>query len=105
MVCRIGTNRTALWKTNVRMITQEFMYKALWKKLQVRQRVQIVKDITDGCGWCGVQETMYHFMKSCNDLPTVHSMTTPVAQGVDVGRWVADKPLISLTQLAGLCVW
>ena len=39
----------ALCKTNVPAITQEFMYKALWKKLQVRQRVRIVKDIDEGC--------------------------------------------------------
>ena len=55
----------ALWKTNQRTITREFINRVPWKKLQVRQRVKLVKNIDDTCVWCGVQETVYHFMKSC----------------------------------------
>ena len=55
----------ALWKTNVLPITHQFVYKVLWKKLQVRQRVGLVKDIQDGRVWCGARETVYHFVKSC----------------------------------------
>ena len=41
-----------LWRTNIPSITHEFMYRVLWKKLQVRQRVGLVKDTQDGCVWC-----------------------------------------------------
>ena len=43
----------ALWKTNLPAITQEFIYRVPWKKLQVPQRVRLVKDINEGCVWCG----------------------------------------------------
>ena len=75
----------------------------------VRQRVRIVKDIDEGCAWCGAQETIYHFVKSCPMVRLMYAacrdVVTPVVQGVDVGRWVADNPLISLTHPTGLCVW
>ena len=29
---------------------------------------------------------------------------TPVVEGMDVGRWVADDPIIALTNPTGLCV-
>ena len=54
----------AVWQTNVSAITHESVYKVLWKKLRVRQRVGLLKDIHDGCVWCGAQETVYHFVKS-----------------------------------------
>ena len=99
----------APWKTNVPSITHEFMYKVLWKKLQVRQRVGLVKDIQDGRVWCGAQETVYCFVKSCPMVRILYAacrdVAAPVVQGMDVGRWVADDPIIALTNPTGLCVW
>ena len=52
---------------------------------------------------------MCHFVKSCPLVRLVYAacrdVATVVVQGVDVGRWVADNPMISLTQPTGLCVW
>ena len=58
----------------------------------MRQHVGLVKDIQDGGVWCGAQETGNHFVKL-------------VVRGTDVGRWVADDPIIALTNPTGLCVW
>ena len=67
-----------------------------------------MKDIHEGCAWCGAQETIYHFVKSC---PMVRMLGTacrdvalPVVKGTDVGRWVADDPIIALTNPTRLCV-
>ena len=99
----------ALLKSNVPAITQKFMYKAPWKKLQVCQSVRLVKDIDEGCAWCGAQETVYDFVKSCPMVRSLYAacrdVTTPVVQGVDVGKWVADNPMISLTPPSGLYGW
>ena len=80
----------ALWKMNLPTITHEFMYKALWKKIQVRQRIKILKDIDEGCAWCGAQESVYHFVKSCPMTRLLYAacgdVATPVVQGTDVGR-------------------
>ena len=116
MVCGNGAHRQedtaiwpALWKTNVPSITHEPMYKVLWKKLQVRQRVGLVKNIPEGCVWCGAQETVYYFVKSCPMVRMLYAVCrdveAPVVQGTDVGRWVADDPIIALTNPMGLCVW
>ena len=58
--------------------------------------------------WCGAQETVYHFVKSCPMVRMLYAacgnVATPVVQGMDVGRWVADDPIIALTNPTGLCV-
>ena len=36
---------------------------------------------------------------ACRDV------ATPVVQGMDVGCWVADDPIIALTNPSWLCVW
>ena len=68
-----------------------------------------MKDIDEGCAWCGAQDPVYHFVKSCPMVQLLYvacrDVATPVVQGVDVGRWVADNPLISLNHLADLCLW
>ena len=98
----------ALWKTNLPMITHEFIYRVPWKKLQVRQRVKLVKDIEDTCVWCGAQETVYHFVESCPIVRLLYAacrdVATPVVAGVDVGQWVSDEPIIVLTNPTGLCI-
>ena len=109
------TNRqdTAVWpaprKTNVPSIAHEFMYKVLWKKLPVLQCAGLVKDIQDPCVWCGVEETVCHFVKSCPIVRMLYAacrdVATLVVTGTDVGRWVADNTIIALTNPTALCVW
>ena len=98
-----------LCKTNVPSITHEFMYKVMWKKFQVRQHVGLVKDIQDGCVWCGAQETVYDFVKSCPMVRMLYAACRDVAtlgvQRMDVGRWGEGDPIIALTNPMGLCVW
>ena len=99
----------ALWKTNLRSIMHEFMYRVLWKKHQVLQRVKRVKNIGDCCVWCEAQETVYHFVKSCPMVRLMYAafrdVAVAVANGMDVGRWVSDDPTIALTKPTTLCVW
>ena len=80
----------------------------LWKKLQVRQRVKLVKDTEATCVRCGAQETVYHFVKSCPMVRLLYvacrDVATPVVAGVDVGRWVSNEPIIVLTNPKGLCI-
>ena len=69
----------------------------------------MVKDIHEGCAWCGAQETIYHFVKSCPMVRMLYAVcrdiAMPVVKGVDAGRWVADDPIIVLTNPTRLCVW
>ena len=94
-----------MWKTNLPTIMHEFMYRVLWKKLQVCQRGRLVKE----CAWCGEQETVYLFVKSCPMVRTLYAVcrvvATPVLKGIDVRRWLADDPIIALTNPTGRCVW
>ena len=82
------------------------MNRVVWKKLQMRQRMGLVKDIQDGCVWC---DTVYHFVKSCPMVRMLYAacrdVATPLVQGLDVGRWVADDPIVALTNPTGPCVW
>ena len=67
-----------------------------------------MKDINEGCAWCGAHETVYDFVKSCPIVCMLYAacrdVATPVVMGTDVGRWVADGPIIALSNPIGLCV-
>ena len=71
--------------------------------------MKLVSNIEDTCVWCGAQETVYHFVKSCPMVRLLYvacrDVATPVVAGTDVGRWVSDDPIIALTTPTGLCVW
>ena len=73
-------------------ITHTFVYKALWKKLHVRQCVRLVKDIDEGCAWCGAQETDYHFVKSCPMVPLLYGCGCGCECGPVGGRQPHDIP-------------
>ena len=98
-----------LWKTNVLSITHKFVYKVLLKKLQVRQRMGLVKEVPDGCVWCGAQDTVYHFVNSYPLVRVLYAacrdVAIPVVQGINFGRWVVGDSIIALTNPTGLFVW
>ena len=69
-----------LWQTSIPSITHEFMYKVLWKKL--------CEELPNGAdAACGMQGRG-------NTGSARHRR----------GRWVADDPIIALTNPTGMCV-
>ena len=99
---------TQVMRTNLPTITHEFIYRVLWKKLQIRQRVKLVKDLEDTCVWCGAPETVYHLVKGSPMVRVLYAackdVATPVVASTNVGCWVSDDPIIALTNPTGLCV-
>ena len=71
--------------------------------------MKFFKDIQDAFVWCGAQETVYYFVKSCAMLRLLYAacrdVATPVVASTDVGRRVSDDPIIALANPKGLCVW
>ena len=85
----------ALWKTQLPLEVQEFIYKLLCKKITVAYRVKM-KEVKTECPWCDAKHTKIMLVHA------IRCLGQPRVENKEVEQLVKDTPLAALRSKEGV---